>query len=249
MVENYAGAVRRKADDRRTSMRQRMECGKRACHNRPRMIFALLPVKSPKNAKQRLSALLTQPQREQLAWAMYERTLEMLCGVPRLDRIAVATADDAVAKLARARGVDVFVEQEQHSHSRSADAAAQRAMELGAAAVILLPIDVPLIAREEIEDLIAAAGRGVVVVPSADGTGTNALVRNPPDAIPACFGPGSFRKHCHQAESRGIPLRILRPPGVLFDVDTPEDVSELMLRAPENRIARLVALLSAGPQP
>lgn len=204
------------------------------------MIFALLPVKSPKNAKQRLSGFLTPQQRETLARTMYEEVLQTLCAAAGLDRVAVATADEDVANLARSRGVDVFLEHEQHSHSRSADAAAQRAMELGATSVILLPIDVPLVTREEIETLAASAGRGVVVVPSGDGTGTNALVRNPPDAIQACFGPGSFRKHCDQAESRGVPLKIMRPPGILFDIDTPDDIAELMSRAPESRIAQLL---------
>ena len=204
------------------------------------MIFALLPVKSPKNAKQRLAGFLTPEERERLAWAMYEEVLNKLCTVQGLDCVAVATADPEVASLAQSRGVEVFREQAQHSHSRSADAASARAKEMGATAVILLPIDVPLITREEIESLIHAADHGVVVVPSGDGTGTNALVRNPPDAIQACFGPGSFRKHCDQADSQGIPLKILRPPGILFDIDTPEDIAELISRAPENRIAQLL---------
>jgi 2-phospho-L-lactate guanylyltransferase len=204
------------------------------------MIFALLPVKSPRDAKQRLSGSLTGVQREMLARTMYEEMLETLCAVRGLDRVVVATADQEIAAHARSRGADVFLELEQHSHSRSADAAARRAAEMGAASVVLLPIDVPLATPAEIEALIAASGPGVVVVPSEDGTGTNALVRNPPDAIPACFGPGSFRKHCEQAESRGIPLKVMRPPGILFDVDTPEDIAELLVRAPESRIAKLL---------
>lgn len=204
------------------------------------MIFAVLPVKSPKNAKQRLAGFLTPEAREKLAWAMYEEVLNKLCTVQGLDRVAVATADKGVASIAQSRGVEVFLEQEQHSHSRSADAASVRAMEMGATAVILLPIDVPLITPEEIESLISSADRGVVVVPSGDGTGTNALVRNPPDAIQACFGPGSFRKHCDLAEARGIPLKIVRPPGILFDIDTPEDIAELISRAPDNRIAQFL---------
>jgi 2-phospho-L-lactate guanylyltransferase len=204
------------------------------------MIFALLPVKSPRDAKKRLSGLLTDLQRQVLARTMYEQMLETLFAVRGLDRVAVATADEEIASHARSRGADVFLEFEQHSHSRSADAAARRAAEMGAAAVVLLPIDVPLVTPEEIEGLIAASGPGVVVVPSEDGTGTNALVRNPPAAIPACFGPGSFRKHCEQAEARGIPLQVMRPPGILFDIDTPEDVAELLVRAPQSRIAKLL---------
>lgn len=211
-----------------------------ACHNESPMVFGILPVKSPKDAKQRLSGLLSREDRERLAWAMYEQMLDTLCTVDGFDRLAVATADPEVAGHACDCGVDVFLEDEQHSHSRSADAASARAIAMGATSVVLLPIDIPLVTRAEIESLIAAAGPGVVIVPSGDGTGTNALVRNPPDAIPACFGPDSLRKHCAQANSFGVPMKIVRPPGILLDVDTPEDVAELLSRAPENPIAQLL---------
>jgi 2-phospho-L-lactate guanylyltransferase len=204
------------------------------------MILALLPVKSPKNAKQRLVGLLSPEQRETLARAMFEEVLTTLCSVRGLDRIAVATSDSNIAQRARNAGVEVFEEQEQLGHSHSADLASQRAAELGATSVLLVPIDVPLVTRLEIESLIVEAGHGVIVVPSGDGTGTNALLRTPPNAIKACFGPHSFRAHCGQAETLGIPLKVMRPPGLLFDIDTPEDVAELIQRAPDSPIARLL---------
>jgi 2-phospho-L-lactate guanylyltransferase len=78
----------------------------------------------------------------------------------------------------------------------------------------------------------------VIIVPSSDGTGTNALVRTPPDAIDSCFGPGSFRAHLDQARQRGVPATVVRPAGLLFDIDTPEDVEELLRRAPDSRTAQ-----------
>jgi 2-phospho-L-lactate/phosphoenolpyruvate guanylyltransferase len=204
------------------------------------MIFALLPVKSPRNAKQRLREFLSPQQREELAWAMFEQVLATLCSARGVERVVVATSDPRIAEHARNCGVQIFEEREQLGHSQSADIASQRAMELGATSVILLPIDVPLVTRAEIESLVEQATHGVIVVPSADGTGTNALVRTPPNAIKACFGPNSFVAHCGQAESRGIPLKVLHPPGILFDIDTPEDVAELIARAPESAIGRLL---------
>jgi 2-phospho-L-lactate/phosphoenolpyruvate guanylyltransferase len=204
------------------------------------MIFALLPVKSPRNAKQRLREFLSPQQREELARAMFEEVLGTLCSARGVERVVVATSDPGIAQRARNCGVQIFEEREQLGHSQSADIASQRAMELGATSVILLPIDVPLVTRAEIESLVEEATHGLIVVPSADGTGTNALVLTPPNAIKACFGPNSFLAHCGQAESLGIPLKVLRPPGILFDIDTPEDVAELISRAPESPIGRLL---------
>ena len=207
------------------------------------MIFALLPVKAPQNAKQRLANLLPAPDREALARAMFEEVLGVLCAVRGLHRIMVATSDDATARHARRSGALVFHEQEQLGHSASATTAARQAMALGAQTVLLLPIDVPLLTPAEIESLLAAARPGVIIVPSFDGAGTNALVLTPPDAIESCFGPGSFEHHLRRARARGHAVEVMRPPGLVLDIDTPEDITELLTRAPESRVAKLLRSL------
>ena len=196
------------------------------------MTFAILPVKARAHAKQRLAGMLTASQREELARFLYEEMLSKLTAARGIDRVVVVTSDADAARYARRAGVLLFAETEQRGHSDSADAAARRAMDLGAETVLLLPIDVPLATVAEIESLAAAARPGVIIVPSADGTGTNALVRTPPDAIESRFGKDSFRAHLEQARARGIEAAVMRPPGLVFDVDTPEDVAELLARAP-----------------
>ncbi len=142
----------------------------------------MLPVKSPRNAKQRLSGFLDREQRETLARLLYRQTLAALCEANGIDRVVVATSDAEIAEHARAGSVLVFEEREQLSHSVSADAACLRAMELGATTVLLVPIDVPLVTPDDFTQLAASAQRGgLIIVPSSDGTGTNALVRTPPD--------------------------------------------------------------------
>jgi len=191
------------------------------------MIFAILPVKAPQNAKQRLSAVLDAAGRERLARLLYEHMLETVCAARGIDRILVVTSDPITAEQARRRDALVLAETEQVSHSRSADAAAKRAIELGAATVALLPIDVPLVTPADIETLLAPPRPALIIVPSADGSGTNALVRTPPDIIESRFGPGSFQAHLEQAQSRGIEVEVRRPPGLIFDLDTPEDLMRL----------------------
>lgn len=209
------------------------------------MIFALLPVKSPQNAKQRLNGFLPAAYRETLARLMYEHTFAALCSASGIDRVVVVTSDNEVAEHANRSGALVFAEQQQFSHSVSADAACLRALQLGAATVLLVPIDVPLVTPADFSCLAAAARPGVVVVPSSDGTGTNALVRTPPDVIDCCFGPDSLRLHLEQAYRRRVPAEILRLPGLMFDIDTPEDVAELLEQAPDNRVASFLRSVCA----
>ena len=204
------------------------------------MTFALLPVKARAHAKQRLCGMLSPEQREELARVMYEEVLEKIVAARGIDRVAVVTSDQAAAAHARRSGALVFEEREQHGHRHSADAAARRAMDLGARTVLLLPIDVPLVTTAEIEALAAAARPGAIIVPSADGTGTNALVLTPPDAIESRFGKDSFRAHVEHARARGVAVEVMRPAGLVFDIDTPEDVAELLERAPACRTAALL---------
>ncbi len=201
------------------------------------MIFAILPVKSPQNAKQRLTGFLAVEQREALARLLYRQTLAALCQAEGIDRIVVATSDPEIAAHARRSGALVFEENEQVSHSVSADAACLRAMEMGASTVLLVPIDVPTVTSADFSRLAACVRPGLVVVPSSDGTGTNALVRTPPNCIESCFGPGSFRKHLDQARSKGLRTDVLRLRGLMFDIDTPEDVAELITSGHECEVS------------
>ena len=109
------------------------------------MIFAILPVKNPHNAKQRLAGFLDIEQREMLARMLYRQTLAALCQAEGIDRVVVATSDIEIADHARRSGGLVFEEHEQISHSVSADAACLRAMQMGASTAMLVPIDVPTV--------------------------------------------------------------------------------------------------------
>jgi 2-phospho-L-lactate guanylyltransferase len=204
------------------------------------VIFAILPVKRPQNAKQRLTGFLSVEERQTLARLLYRQTLAALCQAEGIDRVVVATSDPHIAEHARNSGALVFEENEQVSHSVSADAACLRAMEMGATTALLVPIDVPTATAADFSRLAASRFTerpGLVVVPSSDGTGTNALVRTPPNCIESRFGPGSFRAHCDQAALKGLQLNVLRLPGLMFDIDTPEDVAEFLASPRECRVS------------
>jgi len=210
------------------------------------VIFAVLPVKSPKNAKQRLSGFLSALQRETLARILYRQTLAALCQAKGIDQVAVVTSDSEVAEHARRSGTVVLDENEQLSHSVSADVACLRAIELGATTVLLVPIDVPLVVPADFSRLAAAAQPGLIVVPSADGTGTNALARTPPDVIESRFGPGSCRAHLDQARSKNVHTEVLRLRGLMFDIDTPEDVAEFLASSHDSDAALFLRSICAS---
>ena len=208
------------------------------------MTFGCLPVKSPTNAKHRLRHFFSPEQREALARAMFEDVLLEALKVKGFDRLVVVTNDSQVLIVSAAAGAVVLLENDQRSHSASADRAAQECMRHGATRVMLIPIDVPLARAAEMESLLAASREmsspSLVIVPSEDGTGTNAMVRTPPDVIASRFGPNSLPAHVGQADAKGVPVRVMRPEGLVLDIDEPADVSRVLGKNPPGRAADLL---------
>ena len=208
------------------------------------MIFALLPVKAPAQAKARLSALFSPEERERLARVMFDEVLRVLVAARGLDRIVVASSDAEILRRAAAASASTLAETRQNGHSSSADWAARKCIEWGATTLVLVPTDVPLLRAADVESLLEAALAmrvpRVVIVPSADGTGTNALVRTPPDIVESRFGPDSFAAHLAQAHLQRAAVAVARPAGLVFDLDTPEDVARFLARVPSGPTADLL---------
>ena len=84
------------------------------------------------------------------------------------------------------------------------------ALEKGFDRALLVPGDTPLLDPHEVDDLLATRerrGLAAVVVPDRHGTGTNALLLAPPDAIEPSFGPGSLERHLAAAARGRHPAR------------------------------------------
>ncbi len=212
------------------------------------MRFILIPVKDLTRAKQRLAALMTQKERTQLAWAMLENTFAAAAQVRTVDRIAVITLYPPAIELAKKFGMEVLLETEQISESASVDFGSHEVAKLGAEAVLRLPIDLPLITAADIETLLAAdqAEPSVVIVPSRDGTGTNAILRRPPTLLPSHFGTGSLAKHTKEAENLNAACKLIDLPRIALDIDEPEDVIEFLKLGQGTPIYALLAKLKVS---
>jgi len=205
------------------------------------MNYVLLPVKAQAQAKARLAPLLSAAERQQLARLMFARALDVLMAARGFDRVVVVSSDEETLGQAEQAGAMALWESSQKGHSASAEWAAEWCMADGARTLLMVPIDAPLMRPVDIEMLWEAAAAmprpALIIVPSADGTGTNALLRAPPNVIRSAFGPDSFSTHVSRAEAGRVPVRVERPAGLVFDLDTPADVAEFLAQAPHGPIA------------
>ena len=218
------------------------------------MRYILIPVKDLTRAKQRLAALLPQEERTQLAWAMLENTFAAAAQTRGVDRVAIVTLYEPAIKLAEKYGMEVILEREQISESASVDFGSKEAELRGAEAVLRLPIDLPLITAADIETILAhdTPAPAVVIVPSRDGTGTNAILRRPPTLFPSHFGAHSLPKHLAEAENAGAQCKVLELPRIALDIDEPEDLAALLqtgVNSPVTALLRELRLIEQLRQP
>jgi len=188
--------------------------------------FAILPVKRFDRAKRRLRDELSATAVEALAQSMFADVLRALTRVGGIERILVITAEPRAGRLAREQDAIVIADDEQ-GHNAAALRGIDHALKHGADHALLVPGDCPLLDPIEVEDLIAraaSAGPEALIVPDRHGTGTNALLLTPPDALEPSFGPDSCRRHQEHAEARGVRTEVVEVPSLALDVDTPDDL-------------------------
>lgn len=207
------------------------------------MNVALVPAKPLRLAKTRLGPLLGDAARAAVSAAMLDDVLAALARVRRLDRILVVTADPRLAARARWAGAVVIDEGGPRGLNHATTIGIGAARDLGASTLVVLLSDIPLVEPADVDELLdRAPTRGVLVVPSKEGTGTNAIVRRPAAAVPPCFGGRSLERHVTVAERRRLPCVIWRNTRLGFDVDTPEDLQALAAAAADRTATHAVAL-------
>jgi 2-phospho-L-lactate guanylyltransferase len=189
---------------------------------------AVLPVKRFDDAKQRLDKTLNAGTRRVLAEAMVSDVLTGLRRAERVDKVLVVTGEHGAEALARAYDAEAIPDDDR-GHSHAARSGVDWALERDYDRVLLVPGDCPAVDPREVDELVSSAmsAPDVVIVPDRHGTGTNALLLAPPDAIAPSFGPGSRARHEEAAQAAGARWRIAEPRSLVLDVDTGEDLDIL----------------------
>lgn len=195
------------------------------------MNAVLIPVKDLGRAKQRLAPVMTQADRTALALAMMQDVFAAVAAARGVDRVFLVSSYGPAIDRGRELGWEIISEERQTCESDSVDYASGLCAERGVAALLRLPIDIPLVQPQDVEWLMQEAepAPSVVIVPSGSG-GTNAILRSPPTLFPSHFGPGSLAKHSQEARRKGARCKILRSEHIELDIDEVEDLRALLAR-------------------
>jgi 2-phospho-L-lactate guanylyltransferase len=210
----------------------------------------LVPVKNLSGAKQRLASLLDQKLRTELAQAMLHDVLSTLAAWSdniNSDNtnkvrpgVAVVSSDPFAMELSREYEFEVIPDPANPGETGAIEMATQICVERGVASTLVIPGDIPLIQAWELEEILKQApAEGSVLVPAADGRGTNAAYRSPAALFPLRFGNDSFKPHHAAAQATNKPCVVLHLPGIAVDVDSPEDLQHLVSLPGETRAQEL----------
>ncbi len=220
-------------------------------------VFAVVPVKDLRSSKRRLSSVFTPRERRGFAIAMLEDVL-IAVSASSVDKKVVTGEDPEVQQMAQRYGA-AYLPAEGAALNPAITEAIKWCQKQGAASVLVLPADVPLLGAEDVNRILqlgGGCGSAVVLSPSRNW-GTNAFYQNPAGLISPCFGAKSFLSHIRDAYRRGLSVRLHYSMDLALDIDSVEDIKKLLqVKNPtaairmlkkimrENKKAR--ALLSAG---
>jgi 2-phospho-L-lactate/phosphoenolpyruvate guanylyltransferase len=200
----------------------------------------LVPIKNTASAKQRLASILDQPARTQLAQAMLTDVLTTLHEWKNRPKVGIVTSDPYAMKLAAEYQFEVIPDPDNPGETGAIEMATRVCVEHRVQSTLVIPADIPLIEPWELEEIYKhAPAEGSVLVPAADGRGTNAAFRRPGNLFPLRFGNDSFKPHHAAAQATRKTCIVLNLPGIAVDVDNPPDLQQLLSLPGNTRAQRL----------
>jgi 2-phospho-L-lactate guanylyltransferase len=206
-------------------------------------IVGLVPIRSLAEGKTRLSGALSPEARSALTRRMLRGVVRAALDSGAVGGVAVVSPDPAALALAVVEGpgvVPLLQDPARPGLNRAISQGRDWALGRGAAALLVLFGDLPLLSADDVRNLVRRDAP-VVLAPDRHGTGTNALllrlgggergragVGEGAGRFRFGFGPGSYARHADEAHRLGLDVATALTTGTAFDLDTPDDLRLLV---------------------
>ena len=208
-------------------------------------IYAIIPVSKFKNAKTRLSPFLSEEERENLLKVMLQDVTDTL--KKHVDKIFIISRDEDVLNYAKKLNLDTILEDE-NSNLNKALKQAMKYCKGKARKIIIVPSDVPLIGKTNVQMLIdASKSLDFIIVPSKGG-GTNMIIMKPM-AIHTRFEGFSYKEHVQAAERKKLNPQVHDSFFMALDVNTAEDLGEIMIHGEKTHTRKYLKELKVNVEP
>lgn len=179
---------------------------------------AILPFNFGRPCKTRLSAVLSESERNVLAMAMARHVAAILGGTPSVAAVHLLSPVDPALP-----GTCWVADQ---GRGLNQELAAARAA-IGHSPTLFIHADLPLLTAHDVEALLGAAPTsGAAIAPDSTDAGTNALALADNHVLVPAFGVESCAKHRAMLPDAAL----VRTPGLAHDLDDPDDLAAVVAR-------------------
>lgn len=194
--------------------------------NKPPRLLVTIPMKPLADAKSRLASEVPPAIRAAATLMMLRRVIRAVeDSIGLKGKCVVVGGDTIVAGLVQSVGA-VWTDEKGHDLNSSLWMAMEDGFFQGAIATMFLPADLPQIDSSDVTAIVEGSDGlkcPVIVAAGSDG-GTNTILFPVESSFPPLLGGNSFATHCAFARERGTPFKVMEPPGLLFDVDSANDL-------------------------
>lgn len=198
--------------------------------------YAIIPVSRFVHAKTRLSPTLTPKERENLLKAMLKDVAAALVG--NVDQVVVISSDQDVLDYADGLNLETLYEEGETDLNGALTQAVDYCSKY-CSKVLVVPSDIPLLQEGHVKSILKMGREFDVAIAPAKGGGTNALLC-PVQGMTMQFGDCSFFKHIELAVNNGLTHTIYDSFYLSLDVNTAEDLGEIMLHGENTHTQRFL---------
>mgnify|MGYP003321716873 FL=1 len=189
--------------------------------------LAIIPVKTFSQAKTRLT--LSKIQKELLCKIMLEEVLRTISKSKSIDNIAIVSKDEDAMKLGKQFGALEIYDNDQGVNA-AISLADKHISDKEYDCSVIFPQDIPIMEPSDIDNLLSflKSSSSVIIVPSLQFNGTNALVRCPADIMETQYDRGSYSYQLRAARTitQNISVAFIRR--IMLDIDDDSDLQYMI---------------------
>ena len=178
-------------------------------------------------AKTRLK--LSKTRKEEICKAMLEEVLGTVSKSQLIDKIILVSKDETILKLGRQfNAVEIFDDESGVNHA--VHLADQYILDNKYDRSIIFPQDIPIMRSSDIDNLLGfrVSENSVIIVPSRQLNGTNALVRCSTNIMKTQYDRGSyvFQLDAAKVTSQNVSVALIRR--IMLDIDDEHDLTFML---------------------
>ncbi len=187
----------------------------------------IIPVKTFSVAKTRLK--LSKTHKEEICKAMLVEVLDTVSKSKLIDKIILVSKDETVLKLSRQfNTVEIFDDESGVNHA--VHLADKYILDNKYDRSVIFPQDIPIMRSSDIDNLLGfhESKNSVIIVPSRQLNGTNALVRCSTNIMKTQYDRGSyaFQLDAAKAVSQNVSVALIRR--IMLDIDDQRDLTFML---------------------